>query len=302
MDCSNTDFKSRIKKTISKDWPLTIVFVLFIIVFIWHCFSDSFSCNLLTEVVFFIDLASMIAIIYMVLNFFWYETIDIEGIGRLRIKRDKYDIQSLTNFISQKYYRGDNFSRRNVLKAFYKDIDDDIELVEPAKAKPLDAMPHTIIFELENGRYSVKGDTGEIGFEPSSGQRIAIETAALDSNAIEKIEDLLITLNGNNLSMMCCDELYKVWYEYGFGSDDGDDAGIKDLFRFDYADRHLFVRKSKISSYAELTKVVFVAFAAKSLLSSELNCCSIGLKKNEKPTFILPNELAKQVIIQWYSK
>ena len=86
----------------------------------WNTFSKLENC-----VGYIADMAIAVAI----LNFFAPETIDIKGIGKVRIKRRQNNIQDLTNIISWKKFGGDQFQRNKLLSAFYKDspvtIEDD---------------------------------------------------------------------------------------------------------------------------------------------------------------------------------
>ena len=63
------------------------------------------------------DLAIGVAI----LNFFARETINVNGIGKIRIRRRHNNIQDLTNIISWKKFGGDMFQRSKLLSAFYDD-------------------------------------------------------------------------------------------------------------------------------------------------------------------------------------
>ena len=72
-----------------------------------------------------------LAIAVAIYNFFASETIDVKGIGKIRIRRRHNNIQDLTNIISWKKFGGDMFQRNKLLSAFYKDspvgIEDDTE-------------------------------------------------------------------------------------------------------------------------------------------------------------------------------
>lgn len=73
------------------------------------------------------DLAIGVAIF----NFIARETIDVKGIGKIRIRRRLNNIQDLTNIISWKKFGGDMFQRNKLLNAFYQDspvtIEDDTD-------------------------------------------------------------------------------------------------------------------------------------------------------------------------------
>lgn len=83
------------------------------------------------------DLAIGVAIV----NFFAWETIDVKGIGKVKIKRRHNNIQDLTNIISLKKFGGDQFQRNKLLSAFYKDspvniVDDKEEVISLVSSFP----------------------------------------------------------------------------------------------------------------------------------------------------------------------
>ncbi|MDE5996908.1 MAG: hypothetical protein K2G77_01720 [Muribaculaceae bacterium] len=89
------------------------------------------------------------AIAVAILNFFAPETIDIKGIGKVRIKRRQNNIQDLTNIISWKKFGGDQFQRNKLLSAFYKDspvsIEDDTEEIISLVSSFPDASPSFLL-------------------------------------------------------------------------------------------------------------------------------------------------------------
>ncbi len=70
------------------------------------------------------------AILFVAYRQLGYETIDIQGIGKFKVRRSAYDIQTLTNIINEKYYEGKNFNRKTLMKEYYKDVADDFEVIQ----------------------------------------------------------------------------------------------------------------------------------------------------------------------------
>ncbi len=239
-----------------------------------------------------IGIISNAAIFILIYNFISYEDIDIPGLGRFQVRKAKYDIQSLTNFISYKFFRGNLFNRNKVLESFYKDIDDDFIVRKSSDAiTPLEQFPPFIALSQGSDGHFIPKRTNGTDYASND---ITIETAKLDTNAIGQMEDILAAINGANITMPECGALYEIWYEYKFTGGDATD------FKFEYAGTPLYLKKSKILSYDELTKVVFVAYASKGLLDENRNKTVIGIIKKDKPTFILPPELARQATRSWY--
>ncbi len=106
------------------------------------------------------DLAIGVAIY----NFIVSETIDVKGIGKVKIKRRLNNIQDLTNIISLKKFGGDQFQRNKLLSAFYKDspvkIEDDkeevISLVSSFPKSPSPVLLRTNVNSIKSLMEAVK--------------------------------------------------------------------------------------------------------------------------------------------------
>ena len=61
-----------------------------------------------------------LTIVAAVFKFLTKETLDIKGIGKIKVSRMQNNIQDLTNIINMKLYHGHNFKRGPLLDAFYQ--------------------------------------------------------------------------------------------------------------------------------------------------------------------------------------
>lgn len=62
-----------------------------------------------------------LAIVAAAIKYVSKKTLDINGIGKLRVRLMQNNIQDITNYISWRLYNGKNFHRGPVLEAFYKE-------------------------------------------------------------------------------------------------------------------------------------------------------------------------------------
>ena len=137
-----------------------------------------------------LSFAANIAIGIVIYNYLTKVKLDIEGIGKVTVRRSEFDIQGLTNYLSFKLFDGDQFGRKNVLEAYYHDSTYNVE-VSPTFHKP------------EKKRITVSKD----------GQSFSVERKDVkDVRLMIEITKCLLN-DGKELDNATLESIYKQWYD-----------------------------------------------------------------------------------------
>lgn len=134
-----------------------------------------------------------LAIVAAVLRFTTSETINIEGIGKIKLKRTYNNIQDLTNLISRKFFEGKNFHRTPVLDAFYGNDTMTILEKDPEYEKFSDESESRVNIDVNGEVFSVR--------------RAEIKTLDNLVNAVK-----YIYFGGANPDNATLKEIYRKWY------------------------------------------------------------------------------------------
>ena len=134
-----------------------------------------------------------IAIGVVLYNYLTTVRIDIEGVGKVKVRRSEYDIQGLTNFISARLHGGKQFDRLPVLKAFYGGSS--YTLVEEAKVP---VIPEKVI---------------TVGY---GGRQFSIRKQSLAGKDVEHLVTVAKTVlnDGKDLDPKTVADIYMQWYGF----------------------------------------------------------------------------------------
>lgn len=167
-----------------------------------------------------------LAVVAAVIKFVTFETLDVKGIGKIKIDRRLNNISDLTNLISREFFDGNQFQRKPLLDAYYNE--ESLEIISREK--------------LIDDYIAIK-DTG------------SDSTFRISRNSVGRIDNLINALKcmlneGNPLSNEMLAEVYGKWYRINEVAPDDVSA-----ITVNYKGKSLTVRRNDIDKPEELVKV-----------------------------------------------
>ncbi|MBD5357744.1 MAG: hypothetical protein HDR88_12185 [Bacteroides sp.] len=186
-----------------------------------------------------------LAIVAAAIKFLTKETLEIKGVGKVKIRRTQNNIQDLTNLISLRLFEGKNFLRTTLLEAFYKNTDIKIEKnegdyirinnssspfsISRTEIKRIENLLNAVKWILNEGKDLDNDTLADIYMQwyrinqPSAHTGSLIEISHegksinIDRSEFENPEELLkvaqcILNGGHKLNDASTSDIYKKWY------------------------------------------------------------------------------------------
>lgn len=176
-------------------WTIGIGVTLFLSSFVISaCMKDQSWWDIFSNFETALGFVANLAIVAAVIRFITSETLDIKGIGKIKIRRVHSNIQDLTNLVSREFFQGKSFLRTPVLDAFYDGNSMEIISKDP-DFKKFQEDSESII------RLNVKEETFEV-------KRGEIKTVDALINAVK-----YIYFDGQPLDSQTLKEIYRKWYK-----------------------------------------------------------------------------------------
>lgn len=129
-----------------------------------------------------------LAIVAAVIRFITSETLNIKGIGKIKIRRVHSNIQDLTNLVSREFFQGKNFHRTPVLDAFYDESSMQVLSKDPDLEKYKEDSESMLRLNVKNEIFAVKrGDIKTLDALINAVKYIYFEGEAIDSKTLKEI-------------------------------------------------------------------------------------------------------------------